>query len=449
MQHTRPIFIFVLGLLATGRGTADACTCAPSGPPCQAYWQVDAVFVGRVESITSSPARMMNSRTVTFTVIEPLKGMTTKGAVVRTGRGGGDCGYGFKTGATYIVYAYTDPQSGALATGICSRTRPIDKATADVEYARAVLAGTADPGRVYGRATVSSDSLEPRARYRQPKPMSGVRVTLERGGTSYVAVTGEDGTLVLEGLPAGKYTATAEVPSGYYTRGFPREIELRDALSCAEIEVAAFFDGRVSGRILDSHRRPVAGLTLELTVRTGLDQQFGPRRLRAVTGGDGTYEFTQVPPGTFVIGLNTQLGRDGRPSDSRVFLPGVHAPASAREIAVGGGERVRADDFVLPADVRYAPVSGVVLEPGGAPAEGARVYLKGIAQEDYILTEPAVTDARGRFSIAALAARAYVVFAERARGGGPGPQRLDASDQLTVTSSESAPPIVLRLKRQH
>ena len=39
-------------LLAAGVGDASACSCQPSGPPCQNYFQSDAVFIGTVRSIT-------------------------------------------------------------------------------------------------------------------------------------------------------------------------------------------------------------------------------------------------------------------------------------------------------------------------------------------------------------------------------------------------------------
>lgn len=43
-------------LLAAGVGDASACSCQPSGPPCQNYFQSDAVFIGTVRSITPAPA---------------------------------------------------------------------------------------------------------------------------------------------------------------------------------------------------------------------------------------------------------------------------------------------------------------------------------------------------------------------------------------------------------
>jgi hypothetical protein len=346
-----------------------------------------------------------------------------------------------------VVYAVRHPQTGELSTSICSRTRLLERASGDVEYARAVASGTAPPARVSGTVTLGHDSLQPQRRP-PPRPLAGVSVTLDRSGVSVSAVTGKDGTFEFDGLEPGKYTARVDMPDGYYSYGLPREVELRDARACVELDIALFFNGRVAGRIVNARERPVAGLTVELTVRAGIDQPYGPRRLRTTTRADGSYEFTRVPPGRYIIGINTQLDREGQVPGARAFLPGVRQPAAAREIVLSGGERVRADDFVLPADVRYVPLAGVVFDADGVPVGGVRVYLKGSAGEDYILTEPSLTDANGRFTIAALDGREYLVFAERSTPGERG-GRLEVSDQVMVAPTETSPPLVLRLRRKY
>jgi protocatechuate 3,4-dioxygenase beta subunit len=448
MSHPRLVLWIGLVLFGFGRQAAEACTCLAPGPPCQAFWDAAAVFVGRVESIaTPSKPSPTARRAVTFSVLESFRGVSSARVVVDTGRGGGDCGYGFKPGATYLVYASRHSQTGELSTSICSRTRPIATASDDIEYGRAVTTGNAPPARVSGRVTVGSDSLQSLSRRPPSRPLAGVTLLLDRAGSSRPAVTGDDGTFEFEGLEPGKYSVRIAIPDGYYSSGFPRDLELRDTRACAEVDAVLLFDGRVAGRVVDAQQRPVPGLTVELTVRTGIDQPVGPRRLRTTTGGDGSYEFTRVPPGRFIIGINTQLDRAGQVPEARVFLPGVRESASAREIVVGGGERVRAGDFVLPADVHHIPMAGIVLDSDGSPVEGARVYLKG-SQEDYILTEPSITDATGRFIVAALTGRGYVVFAERTRAGNGG-SRLDVSDQLSVVPTEASPPLVLRLKRKY
>ena len=49
-----------------------------------------------------------------------------------TAGSGPACGYGFKPGERYLVYA--NRKGTELVTGICSRTRPLADATEDLEF---------------------------------------------------------------------------------------------------------------------------------------------------------------------------------------------------------------------------------------------------------------------------------------------------------------------------
>lgn len=59
------------------------------------------------------------------------RGDLPKQFVIETGLGGGDCGYPFVNGKSYLVDAWLD-EAGNLTTGICGATRPL-------EYAGTVL----------------------------------------------------------------------------------------------------------------------------------------------------------------------------------------------------------------------------------------------------------------------------------------------------------------------
>ena len=266
-------------------------------------------------------------------------------------------------------------------------------------------------------------------------------------GQSTRVVTDAAGRFAAEGLAAGRYTASLELTDGLYAEGWPKTIELADARGCAEVRATVYTDGRVSGRVVDASGRPVAGLTVELTVPAGLDEPLGPERLRDLTDSEGRYEIGHVPAGRFVVGINTERDREGRALEPRSFHPGVASLNGATRVMLRAGERVALPDFVLPRDVVFVAVSGLVLDPGGAPAPGARVYLKG-QSADYILSEPAVTDASGRFTLAAVAGQDYRLFAERSRDDGAG-GRVDSSEQIPFTASAAAPPFKLTLRRHY
>jgi hypothetical protein len=65
----------------------------------------------------------------------PTVAHNTKIFKVRTGLGGGDCGFRFEVGKRYLVYAFAD-DSGRLSTGICSGTAMLQDSLANLSYLR-------------------------------------------------------------------------------------------------------------------------------------------------------------------------------------------------------------------------------------------------------------------------------------------------------------------------
>src|SRR5687767_3156816 len=99
---------------------AFACSCIQSGPACQAFWKTDAVFDAIVESIVPTtqppnpgevPALEYPENAVSMTVRQAWKGGISPGALeVVTARFGASCGYEFKPGRRYLVFAHKRPQ---------------------------------------------------------------------------------------------------------------------------------------------------------------------------------------------------------------------------------------------------------------------------------------------------------------------------------------------------
>ncbi len=119
----------LLALLA-GAEPAHACTCAPSGSPTEALAEADAVFAGEVTAVRPlghPPFRLSSADPVAveFKVSQIWKGPRRDILTVETEWSEISCGYEFKKGGTYIVYA----RDGS--TGLCSRTSPAWRAFAD------------------------------------------------------------------------------------------------------------------------------------------------------------------------------------------------------------------------------------------------------------------------------------------------------------------------------
>jgi hypothetical protein len=112
-----------------------------------------AVFSGEVMNIegglsTRIFGMSVPSRRVTLQVSEVWKGPQTETLEVTTPRDGATCGYNFKEGQEYLVYAYGKEE--ALKVDICSQTRLLSRAD---EHLRVL-----GDGRSSGDGDVLSDT---------------------------------------------------------------------------------------------------------------------------------------------------------------------------------------------------------------------------------------------------------------------------------------------------
>ena len=126
------------------------CSCRRPASPAVELADASAVFSGRVEAIsvddsipafdtTWSPAqervwfeRLAEQRQIRLRVLRVWKGQLGESVVVVTGGGGPDCSYEFARGGEYLVYTFPSRRGGLYASS-CSRTRPLTKATEDLQ----------------------------------------------------------------------------------------------------------------------------------------------------------------------------------------------------------------------------------------------------------------------------------------------------------------------------
>ena len=204
-----------------------SCMVSPSGnPPCQSAWQFGAVFTGMVTEIadpgfpTVSPGRRtpdspplpFPQKKVRIRISEMLTGLDAdlKEIVIETGLGGGDCGYAFRRGFDYIVYASKKPDGG-WTTGICTPTRLVEDAADDLKYFHhlAQAAPSAEirvmAWDVYGARSTGAAGLP---------VLAGAHVTIDGQGVHQSSTTDAAGRHVFSGLPPGEYTISGSL-EGY------------------------------------------------------------------------------------------------------------------------------------------------------------------------------------------------------------------------------------------
>jgi hypothetical protein len=94
----------------------------------------EAIFSGVVVDVAESADPYAPPGPVTFDVEAAWKGVSGETAVVLGHEPGSSCDVGFEVGERYLVYAYLSGENGEgpLATNICSGTKPLSSAGADL-----------------------------------------------------------------------------------------------------------------------------------------------------------------------------------------------------------------------------------------------------------------------------------------------------------------------------
>lgn len=343
-----------LGLLLLAPRVTAACSCSDrSVRPCAAYWKARAVFTGVAAEVAESGVRHGGSESVRpfkyklvrFKVEDWFRGPRRRNMEVLTAPRGSDCGYMFVPGMRYLVYA-EERADGRLYTSACTATKPLAGAGADLSFIRG-LAIAPPLAAIYGSVEFGGRDFKDSSF--RPEPAVGLRVIAEGGGLRRETMTDARGDFAFEGLPPGSYSVRPLYPE--HARGYvdPTPFELR-AGQCREVGYLPWWDGRIRGRVVAPDGRPVAGLRVWL-ISPELDVSVRANLMHStwvMTGADGSFELTNVPPGRYqlVVNLTGDAG-DNPYGYARTFYPGVEDRARASLIELGGGERLTVQDFRL------------------------------------------------------------------------------------------------------
>src|SRR5262247_906899 len=214
------ISTFALAMFFCLCSDSFACSCAGSGPPCQAFWQADAVFVGQVKG-KELKARFEKGENgeelrapgggearVTFTITDAFRGAPGKEVDIFTNDGA--YAYEFENDGVYLVYATEYPKgSGKLYTSGCSRTQKYSESSPDIAYARS-LARAARGAVIFGAVTHVREGEG----YDSRVPLANVRVIITGQDKEVEVTTDDEGRYKTPSLPPGEYTVKAEAPQG-------------------------------------------------------------------------------------------------------------------------------------------------------------------------------------------------------------------------------------------
>jgi hypothetical protein len=378
-----------------------ACSCAAPPPPCQAYWQTPAVFLGTVtEILASRDGFVARAR---MRIDHAYKGVSI-GSITLFDDGMCD-GPNLKVGEQYLMYTQNsdDPKADIPSRG-CTRSRSAKYATEDFEFLNG-LADAPPTGTVQGQAVGRTDmSLG------DDQALPGSIIEVHGVDGTYTTTADAAGRFSIRNLNPATYDETAKHP-GYSMLEFPGADTVRRAEvhagGCADIKLILIKEwrGSISGRLVRTDGSPGPKDVPLMLIRAYLDKQGAPRSYPgeyAETDEQGRFSFRNLAPGRYKIVMNAYNLPSSQVPYPTIYWPSGQDEDSAREIEIKDEDPAGSYDFQLPRELRTKRVNGTVLLSDSKPAAGVSVIVTAISGNRSISTEgPPVTDNLGQFSFIA------------------------------------------------
>lgn len=356
------------------RGDLLACICFQSGPPCQNAFEADAVFAGTVRRIAAAPEHQPaigEPLLVEFVVEAAFRGIEGPIAtVVAENSNGMNCGFTFLEGERYLVYAHRMEGSGGLYASRCSRTRLFAEADEDLRFLQTLSGSVPSQARISGTVVHREEDMATHEVV-DHGPVTGVTVTASGGGARHTARTNVLGEYELS-VPPGTYNLSV-APGGALFNDEQTKVELRNARACHVANFNVVLDGRIRGMVWTASGVPAEAEEMELMVVDVDIQRGAPSSRRTKSDADGRFEFSQVPPGRYVVGIDlSRRWNETLVLPSRYF-PGTTDRAAALVVELGGGEQRDLGAMTIPPARAPVRLTGSVV--GDATVWGARVYV--------------------------------------------------------------------------
>jgi hypothetical protein len=410
-MKTRFLWLTIFFLILFCLKDADACSCRESKPPCGGINKTSIVFSGEVLDVTVHP----EERTEAFKdnmpfigvkaqvkVLEAFSNLTAKNLIVETGTGGGDCGFDFKAGEKYLIYAYEF--KGRIITTICSRTKALSKAQNDVEILRELKAKQPVKSRIFGNTTIlkseDSDSVD---------SLPKVKITAKNeAGKTFTTETDSAGNYRIIGLPAGTYKIQATYKSNF-TKEAQIQIKPKSGEQCAEENFYFGEGGRITGKVVDGDGKPIARLrviAMRLVFSEGKETEW--TSYDGYTDENGKYEIEGLPNGKYYLGFNFFEPIEKDFPFPPTFYPQVNTKQEAARISVTDELSLDGYDFVVNSKLPPRLVTGIVTLLDGKPAKGAKVEIK--EERTTWRMDMADVDEEGNFSLTGFDGQSYYLY---------------------------------------
>ncbi len=387
----------LLTFAAVAQATSFTCAPPPGAPLCQFPRKIDVAFIGTAIATNENPDDHQNpdfaNTWYQFKIEEPLSGLRPNETSIRVylGLGGGTA----IIGRPFFVHAERAGNGFRFAT--CGNTRPAEEAETDIAYLRARLRGDFHPylaGSILRHYKASPFALEAWPTDHS-RGVPHATVTLTGPAGAITLRTDANGAYRRENVPPGKYTVSLQAPGYAFQKAHAIEVPPN---GCGLGHFGAFTNAGIFGNVKRPDGTPAANLELELIDSDPHFPAITGYLDRPTTGPNGEFAITNLPSGSFLLGVNIHHSTRYPDQTPPTYYPGVAARSAATKIELKPNERKQNLVLTLlpPRPFRTVRVN-LRLPDGSVPRGGAiDAYVnEGIYVSNYQLTN-------GRFELKLL-----------------------------------------------
>jgi hypothetical protein len=403
----------VTTLLALSISDVKACTCGFVGPPCEEYWQSQAVFAGKVikkstfyvEEGEGDSRYKYQQVLVRFSIEQVFKGVAGDEVEIVTGLSGGDCGYHFKDGESYVVYAIRSGRDKSrLYSGICNRIKLVAEADEDFAYFRAIPESGIG-GLVYGRVKKLTGPLSFETRYKETY-LDNIKVTIEGNGRKFETTTNKDGYYQVSGLTPGQYNVNAGISDSQNSFS-QATVDIVDR-GCAARDFYLYVNGQIGGRVFNENDNPLPNIRVDI-ISAKDAQELSPKGKWGHTDKDGRYKIDGLPPGDYYLGVGLVGAKSNLCPYPRILMPDFGDAKKPKVVSLDEGQKIEDQNISLPSFTPDLEFEVEVVWPDGSPVEAAGVAVHSDGSIAQVEVQKDPNGRKGHFLVKAFKACSYLV----------------------------------------
>lgn len=444
------IFVF-------GASVAEACSCLRQ-TSCQAYSNADVVFVGRIMKATDKDGTVTHQ----VQVDENFLGLEGKSLVNVNTEIQTSCGFQMEANKSYLIYASKEKKTGALWTGMCTRTTSLEYAKDDLKYLHSLKENGNKGGTIQGKVVDEESAYAEKTK----KPEGVDKVYVNRKDSKEILTTEieSDGSYKLTGLEKGKYRAYLRLPEGFITdqeigvfsdeKDIESQFEEVNDRGCTVKDYVVKTNGIISGKVLDADGIPLKKINVNL-ISLNEKNELNEQDYDAYTNENGFYEFKGLSPGRYLLGVGIDYFSSDREEAAYLstYYPSSRNKEEAIIIELGKAQVLGNHIIQLFPKLKKSKVTGQIrLKKGQVVPKGsymqAEVYVKRAGFKRASWEGRLKLDKKGNFSLEVFEETEYLIKAENIKEFEENSLTVTHSSQcVIIIAKDSVKPLQIILEK--